>query len=245
MTKRSLRVAVLCADLLGTYGDGGNGVVLARRAAWRGVECELIEATARDGVPPADLYCLGGGEDGPQVRAAEALIAEGSLGQRVAEGAVVLAVCAGFQIAGLSFPDGRGEDHEGLGLLDVVTRKGSGQRCVGEVVVRPDDSALDLPALSGFENHSGITELRSGALALGEVVVGVGNGAGPPWEGARRGSVVGTYLHGPVLARNPALADLLLEWALGATGPLAPLDDEGPEALRAERLAAAGRAGRP
>ena len=237
MSPASLRVAVLFPDLLGTYGDGGNGLILARRAQWRGVEAELLQAVSDAPIPEADVYCLGGGEDGPQVRAARTLIVDGTLARRVAGGAVVLAVCAGFQVVGRSFPGATGEAHEGVGLLDVETVKGPGPRMVGEVVAEPV-GLTGLPALTGFENHGGVTARGDGTEALGRVTAGVGNGDGS--EGAVKGRVVGTYLHGPVLARNPALADVLLSWALGDAA-LAPLDDGAAERLREERLGAGRR----
>jgi hypothetical protein len=235
-----LRVAVLFPDLLGTYGDGGNGLILARRAEWRGVDVELLQAVSDAPVPEADIYCLGGGEDGPQVRAARTLIDDGMLAARVAAGAVVLAVCAGFQVVGRSFPGATGDVHEGVGLLDIETVKGAGPRAVGEVVAEPVGPAglSALPALTGFENHGGVTARGDGTEALGRVTAGVGNGDGS--EGAAQGRVVGTYLHGPVLARNPALADVLLGWALGDR-PLAPLDDGAAESLREERFGAVRR----
>jgi lipid II isoglutaminyl synthase (glutamine-hydrolysing) len=235
-----LRIAVVYPDLLGTYGDGGNGLVLAKRAEWRGVETELLQHLSDRPLPEADVYCLGGGEDGPQVRAARTLIDDGTLARRVAAGAVVLAVCAGYQVVGRTFPGATGDAHEGVGLLDIDTVKGAGPRAVGEVLVEVDPSPLGpLPVLSGFENHGGATSLRDGTVPLGRVVAGVGNGGGDGTEGAVQGRVVGTYLHGPVLARNPALADLLLSWAIGDT-PLEPLDDGASESLREERLAAVG-----
>src|SRR3984957_14240013 len=117
-----LRIAVVYPDLLGTYGDGGNGLVLARRAEWRGYEVTLLQSPSDSALPVADLYCLGGGEDGPQVRAARSLIDDGMLVRRVSEGAVVLAVCAGFQIVGGTFPgaDGEGEQVRGLPGVDTV-----------------------------------------------------------------------------------------------------------------------------
>lgn len=234
---RVLRVAVVFPDLLGTYGDGGNGLILARRAEWRGHDVELLQAASDAPVPEADIYCLGGGEDGPQVRAARTLVDDGTLGARVAQGAVVLAVCAGFQVVGRSFPGATGDPHEGVGLLDVETVKGSGPRAVGEVLA--DVVGVDgLPQLTGFENHGGVTTRVEGTSALGQVTAGTGNGDGS--EGAVRGRVVGTYLHGPVLARNPALADRLLSWALDDEA-LAPLDDGAEEGLREERLGATGR----
>ena len=192
-------------DLLGTYGDGGNGLILARRAEWRGHEATLLQASSDVALPEADLYCLGGGEDGPQVRAARSLADDGTLARRVADGAVVLAVCAGYQIVGRTFPGADGSLHEGLGLLDLTTAKGEGPRAVGEVVA---ESTL-VPTLSGFENHGGRSTVGPGATALATVTAGIGNGDGSGTEGAVSGRVLGTYLHGPVLARNPALADLL------------------------------------
>ena len=237
---RSLRIAVVYPDLLGTYGDGGNGLVLARRAEWRGHEVALLQAVSDRPLPEADIYCLGGGEDGPQVRAARTLIDDGTLARRAAEGAVVLAVCAGFQIVGRTFPGAAGDPHDGVGLLGVETVKPTGPRAVGEVLVEVDPAAFGpLPPLTGFENHGGVTALLEGTAALGRVVVGVGNGAGDGSEGAVQGHVVGTYLHGPVLARNPALADQLLSWALGDV-TLDCLDDEASESLREERLATVG-----
>jgi lipid II isoglutaminyl synthase (glutamine-hydrolysing) len=242
----ALTVVVVYPDLLGTYGDGGNGTVLARRAAWRDIPVQLIEATSEGPIPAGDLYCLGGGEDGPQVQAAEAMRADGAIVKAVNGGATVLAVCAGYQIVGRSFPGADGLPRPGLGLLDAESVKGHGARSVGEVVaeplVRPNEPPL--PTLSGFENHGGVTTLGHGTDPLARVTSGVGNGSGDGSEGARSGRVLGTYLHGPVLARNPALADLLLGWALGSTTPLAALDDHEEDALRSERLNAVGRSRR-
>jgi CobQ-like glutamine amidotransferase family enzyme len=247
-TRPALTVAVVYPDLLGTYGDGGNGLVLTRRAAWRGIDAELVQAGSGSPLPIADVYCLGGGEDGPQVRAAEALLADGELHQAADRGAVVLGVCAGFQLLGRSFPDSTDRPHPGLGLLDVTTRKGTGKRAVGELVASATgESPLlpggrSLPRLTGFENHGGVTTVGPGARPLARVIRGVGNGGGSGTEGAWRGKVLGCYLHGPLLARNTALADLLLSWALSTTGSpteLAPLDDVDEMALRNERLLAA------
>jgi lipid II isoglutaminyl synthase (glutamine-hydrolysing) len=240
----ALRIAVVYPDLLGTYGDGGNGLILARRAEWQGIEVVLTQAPSDAALPEADIYCLGGGEDGPQVRAARSLIEDGTLTRRVTAGAVVLAVCAGYQIVGKTFPGADGSLHDGVGLLDIVTAKGTGPRAVGEVVGEPDGDAPDLlPTLTGFENHGGQTTLGPDVTPLARVVQGVGNGDGSGTEGAVAGRVIGTYLHGPVLARNPALADLLLAWALGKDPtddwPAAtPFDDSAADALRDERLTA-------
>ncbi|HLN16665.1 MAG TPA: hypothetical protein VK277_07950 [Acidimicrobiales bacterium] len=242
----ALRVAVVYPDLLGTYGDGGNGLILSRRAQWRGYPVELVQALSDEALPTADLYCLGGGEDGPQVRAAEGLLAEPTLTRAVEHGAVVLAVCAGYQIVGRSFPDADGTRREGVGLLDADTVKGAPPRAVGEVLAEPTrlpGTSEPLPTLTGFENHAGRTRLGEGVTPLARLVLGRGNESPAGTEGAVAGRVVGTYLHGPVLARNPALADLLLAWALAVDG-LAPLDDHWEEALRYERLHMARRSRR-
>jgi lipid II isoglutaminyl synthase (glutamine-hydrolysing) len=250
----SLTIAVVYPDLLGTYGDGGNGLVLARRAEWRGVPTVLLGADSGRPLPTADVYCVGGGEDGPQVRAAESLRGDRTFQRAVEHGAVVLGACAGYQLLGRSFPDRAGRAHDGLGLLDVTTTKGIGPRAVGELVAQPLPGAprtaedRPLPTLTGFENHGGRTSVGPGATVVARVVYGVGNGAGDGTEGAWTGRVFGTYLHGPVLARNAALADLLIGWALASPGSapaaLPALEDEEEDALRRDRLAAAGRLGR-
>jgi CobQ-like glutamine amidotransferase family enzyme len=228
----AVRVALLFPELLGTYGDGGNAVVLAQRLRWREIEAELVRVSVVEPVPSScDVYVLGGGEDAPQTLATERL-AEGALDRAVDSGAVVFAVCAGFQILGHSFTGADGEQQPGLGVLDCETRP-KGTRQIGELVVRP--TAIDLPLLTGFENHGGITELGAKSTPLGSVVVGSGNGTGGV-EGVVTGKVVGTYLHGPALARNPALADLLLSWVVG---PLEPIDDAIVDELRRQRLAEA------
>jgi CobQ-like glutamine amidotransferase family enzyme len=232
-------VALLFPDLLGTYGDSGNAAILAARLRWRGMEAELITIRSGEAVPEGcQIYVVGGGEDQPQYQAARQLGAGtggGPLRRAVDGGAVVMAVCAGLQILGRSFTGPDGRPAEGVGLIDSTTTPGTGPRMVGEIVVEPDAS-LGLPTLSGYENHAGVTSLGTDSIPLGRVTVGAGNGAGAAVDGAVSGRVLGTYLHGPVLARNPALADLLLTWAVG---DLEPLDDSESDGLRRERLAAA------
>ena len=188
-----------------------------------------------DGAAPprdADLYVLGGGEDGPQTLALEEIRAWQGLDAAVSRGAVVFGVCAGLQLLGEVFPGRDGAPVPGLGILDLRTERGT-VRSIGEVVAEVD-AGLGVGRLTGFENHLGVTRIGPDATPLAAVVAGRGNGADGV-EGAHRGRVVGTYLHGPVLARNPALADLLLGWI---AGPLAPLDVPEVDALRAERLVA-------
>jgi CobQ-like glutamine amidotransferase family enzyme len=239
VTDSTIRVALLYPELLGTYGDRGNALVLLQRLAWRGMPAELVEAPWGEPAPAScDIYVLGGGEDSPQASAAAALIAEGALHRAVDDGAAVLGICAGFQILGHSFFGPDGAARPGLGLLDCTTARRVSPRIVGEILVEPDPAAwgdrggaeASLPALSGYENHAGLTDLGPDAAPLGRVDVGVGNGDGT--EGAIGGRVVGTYLHGPVLARNPALADRLLSWV---AGDLQPLDDGEVDDLREER----------
>jgi CobQ-like glutamine amidotransferase family enzyme len=217
-----LRVAVLFPELLGTYGDGGNALVLRQRMRWRGLPVEVQEVALRDPVPAScDLYVLGGGEDEAQLQALAALRASPALARAVAAGVPVFAVCAGLQLLGTSVTTRDGSAVPGLGLLDAATGR-LNVRAVGEVTARPDPE-LALPPLAGFTNHAGSTVLGPQARPLATVLSGHGNAGPGGVEGALQGSVVATYLHGPVLARNPALADLLLARALGrALDPLEP-----------------------
>lgn len=231
----ALRLVWIYPDLLSTYGDRGNLIMLARRARLRGIEVEPIQVNSDQPVPSqGDVYLLGGGEDLPQVLAAQRLRAAGGLTAAVANGAVVCAVCAGYQLIGSVFGGAQGEPVEGLGLLDISSGRGE-RRGVGEVLADVDPQ-LGVDRLTGFENHQGVTRLGPGARPLARVVLGVGNGDGT--EGAYAGRILGTYLHGPALVRNPGLADLLLSWAVGPLPPLADADEVWTRRLRAERLAA-------
>jgi hypothetical protein len=229
-------IALLYPELLGTYGDGGNAAVLAQRLRWRDIPAEVVDVHAGEAIPSAcQVYVMGGGEDAPQALAAHELRSGSALVDAVQAGSAVLAVCAGLQVLGQRFTGEDGKAHEGLGLLDCETHRDDGARRVGEVVVAPH-ADLGLPDLTGYENHGGVTTLGPTARPLGQVVVGHGNAGGDGTEGIVNGRVVGTYLHGPVLARNPALADYLLASVLG---PLEPIDDSEVDALRKERLHAA------
>lgn len=232
-TPSGLRIVWLYPDLLSTYGDRGNLLILAHRAARRGIAVEPVEVRSDQPVPDsADIYLIGGGEDGPQALAAQRLIADGGLHRAVARRAVVLAVCAGYQLLGSSF-FARGAKCGGLDLLDLYSDRGP-SRAVGELA-GDIDPALGLPRLTGFENHGGRTHLGRSVAPLATVSVGVGNDGAT--EGAWQDTILGTYAHGPALSRNPAIADLLLRWATGAD-ELVELDDEWPGKLRAERLGA-------
>src|SRR4051794_13214294 len=233
-----VRIALIYPSLLGTYGDGGNASVLAQRLRWRGIPAETIDVGLDDALPEqADLFVLGGGEDVAQTLAVSRL-ADGSLARAAAAGKPVFAVCAGFQILGRTFLDGRGTAHDGLGLIDCTTDRLPGPRAVGELLGEPAVEGLS-DVLTGYENHGGRTVLGAGARPLAAVRSGVGNGDGV--DGAMQGSVVATYLHGPALARNPALADYLLSRVVGE---LDPIDDAEEQELRRERLAFVRRSGR-
>jgi lipid II isoglutaminyl synthase (glutamine-hydrolysing) len=228
----AVRIALVFPSLLGTYGDGGNASVLAQRLRWRGIDADVIDVGVDDAVPEqADLYVLGGGEDTAQTLAVSRL-ADGTLARAVAAGKGVFAVCAGFQILGETFLVGRGEVVAGLGIVDCRTDRLQGPRAVGELLT---DAASDLAVgvLTGYENHGGRTVLGPDARPFGRLREGVGNGDADS-DGLVQGSVIATYLHGPALARNPALADHLLRRVVGE---LSPLDDREEEELRAERFA--------
>jgi hypothetical protein len=207
-----LKIAVLYPELLGTYGDGGNGLVLLERARRRGIEASLFSVTMRDAVPDADVYLLGGGEDGPQ-RLASDLLMGSDFARRVAYGAHVVAVCAGLQLLGRSFSVEGDDEYAGLGLVDVVTSRGD-VRSVGELAVQVGERLL-----VGFENHGGRTALGEGVVALGTVVKGRANDG--LVDGYRSERMWATYAHGPVLAMNPWFADEILSSVLGRE--LAPL----------------------
>ena len=230
-----LRIVVIYPDLLGTYGDTGNGLVLYNRARWREIDAELVYLNSDDELLlSGDIYVIGGGEDGPQVRAATQLREQNF--RRVGDGsAVVFGVCAGYQILGNHFPGADASVHRGIGLLDVATDRSNSPRAVGELLGEVTVPAWRdrLGMLTGFENHASHTTLGAGVEALMEVRTGIGNGTSRS-DGAVAGRVIGSYLHGPALARNPKLADFLLELATGVA--LGPLDDHEEEALREERF---------
>jgi CobQ-like glutamine amidotransferase family enzyme len=231
----TLEIALLYPELLGTYGDRGNALVLRRRCTLRAIDARVLEIAVGDPVPSsAAIYLLGGAEDAPQLTALDALRASGALSTAIDSGAALLAVCAGFQIVGRDLSDANGRPVEGLGLLDVTTTRAS-KRLVGEVAVQ--DGVLGTGVLVGFENHRGVTTTGGAARPLGRRTPEHGY----PTDGAVQGHMVGTYLHGPVLARNPRLADRLLEWV---TGPLPPCSDREADALHDERVRALHRSRR-
>jgi CobQ-like glutamine amidotransferase family enzyme len=226
-----LSIVWIYPDLLSTYGDQGNVLVLEQRARARGIPTRTIHVRSSDPVPEqGKIYLIGGGEDRPQILGAERLRKDGGLHAAINRGAALLAVCAGYQIMGSVFGGEEGQPVPGIELLDISSGRGE-RRSVGELAAEVDP-ALGLPMLTGFENHMGVTRLGPGVRPLSRTVVGTGNGDGT--EGCYAGRIIGTYLHGPALARNPALADLLLS---SVAGPLPAIDDGWYQALRDERLA--------
>jgi lipid II isoglutaminyl synthase (glutamine-hydrolysing) len=221
-----LKIALVYPELLGTYGDGGNALILGERARRRGIEVEVLSVAIGDEMPDASLYLLGGGEDGPQRLGAD-LLRESSFSSRVRDGKYVLAVCAGLQILGTSFAVEGDDEYEGLGLVQAVTRRGL-TRAVGELLVRRDRDVL-----VGFENHGGRTELGSGVEPIGLVERGRGNDG--VVDGYRTPTIWASYAHGPVLAMNPWFADEILATVLNCElEPLGSVADD----LYAERRAA-------
>jgi len=242
--EHAVRIVHVYPHLLGTYGDAGNALVLRRRAADRGLTVELIVVQPGEPVPTqGDVYLLGGGEDAKQTAAAHELREDGGILEAARRGAAVLGICAGYQLLGETFLGVGGAVTPGLGLLDVRTDRLE-RRAVGNILAR-SIAGSQLGDFIGFENHGGATVLGPAARPLGHVAIGVGNGDGRGTEGAVQGNVYGTYLHGPALALNPALADALLATAVGE---LAPLDDVLCDRLRTHRLEevlpATARAGR-
>lgn len=252
MTEResAIRVGLVYPELLGTYGDRGNAIVLVQRSKWRGIPAELVEVHPGAPIPDSlDVYLFGGGEDDPQLMAAEGMRASRAAIERAhAGGAVIFAVCAGFQLLGHRYDAADGEVIEGAGIVDLVTVAGTG-RLIGEVVVEPTPSREWGPAgppatLTGFENHGGRTTLGEGLQPLGTVLAGGGNGDGSGADGLLGERLVGTYLHGPVLPRNPQLADRILGWITNPRGTGLPaLDSELEQDLRDERIRAGSARG--
>lgn len=239
-TRGAIGIGLVRPDLLGTYGDSGNATVLARRLTWRNIAAEVVPLGPGAPVPDSvQALVIGGGEDAAQLALLRDTVLLSGLERAVGRGAAVLAVCAGMQVLGREFGGSDGKPHTGIGLLDCATDR-LPVRAVGECVVDPSggplgsDDLLGHEPLTGFENHGGRTRLGPGSVPLGRVTVGVGNDGRV--DGAVTGRVVGTYLHGPVLPRNPHLADALLTWVVGPLDPLpVPLADR----LHRERLAVA------
>jgi CobQ-like glutamine amidotransferase family enzyme len=253
----TIRVAHLYPDYLNIYADRGNIAVFRRRAEWRGHTLEVTGLGMADRIVPGshDLYYIGGGQDREQFLVAADLASKAEpLIDAVGQGSALLAVCGGYQLLGRRYRGFHGEEMPGVGLLPLETVAGAG-RMIGDVLLECDLEPGRRHSLAGFENHAGRTLLDTGAVPLGRVVRGFGNDGESGWEGCRLHRAVGTYLHGPLLPRNPWLADWLLAAALahrdgGEPPVLEPLTDElesGAQNVAAGRAHARGghvRAGR-
>lgn len=234
MADSTLRIGLVLPDVMGTYGDGGNALVLRQRLLLRGIPAEIVEITLADPVPESlDLYTLGGAEDYAQRLATRHLIKHPGLQRAAERGAPVLAICAAVQVLGHWYETSAGERVDGVGMLDATTSPQEA-RTIGELATKPLLAGLT-ERLTGFENHRGGTVLGPSAAPLGAVVKGAGNRTGDGFDGVVQGSVIATYMHGPCLARNPQLADLLLSTVVGELSPL-PMPEV--DLLRRERLAA-------
>jgi lipid II isoglutaminyl synthase (glutamine-hydrolysing) len=232
MPDLELRLLWLYPDHMNIYADRGNIAVLERRCAWRGIGFSLATAGPGDRLEPGahDLLYVGGGQDRDQALVAHDLVEtkREAIRQALAEGAALLAVCGGYQLLGHSYELPDGSALPGLGIVDLRTVREPGERLIGNVVIETDLG--DGPKrLAGFENHGGRTYLGEGERPLGRVVAGFGNNGKDGYEGVRRGKLIGTYLHGPLLPKNAWLADTLIEWSLashhGGRPALGPLDD--------------------
>src|SRR5262249_37438759 len=224
-------VGWLYPDLMNIYGDRGNILTLLKRAEWRGLDAKLLElqrgpaASMRD----VDVFFFGGGQDREQALIYEDLREhkQDALREATNNGAQILAVCGGYQLLGHYYQTADGQRYDGIGLLDVTTKAGS-KRFIGDVVVESSrDLSLKPATLVGFENHSGRTFLGPTTTALGKVVKGKGNNGSDHTEGAVQDGIIGTYLHGSLLPKNPQLADHIIGAALRRRGDdaLSKLDD--------------------
>jgi CobQ-like glutamine amidotransferase family enzyme len=247
--KRKIVVGHLYPDYLNIYADRGNMAVLERRAAWRGIGFDYRTIGLGEEANPDehDLYYVGGGQDREQSLVAPDLATKGeSLREAVAGGAAFLAVCGGYQLLGRFYRGRSGAELPGIGLLPHHTIAGE-RRMIGDVLLECELEPGHRRSLAGFENHAGRTYLDEGAKPLGRVVAGFGNNGEDGGEGSRLGNALGTYLHGPLLPRNPWLADWLIGKALarrlGAAPDLEPLPDDfesSAQRVSAERARARG-----
>lgn len=238
-----LRVCALYPDLMNIYADRGNLRLLEQRCRWRGMDFELSSSGLAEPLDPesADLFYIGGGQDRDQRLCAldMATIKRDALHAAADRGAVVLAVCGGYQLLGHSYELGE-EVLPGVGLVDLVTVRSDGPRLIGNVAIEVELEPGTRRVLAGFENHAGRTSLGPSAAPLGRVLSGRGNDGASGYEGVRRGNVIGTYLHGPLLPKNAWLADWLIAAGLNLSEPLVPLDDRLETAAHAEARRAAG-----
>jgi lipid II isoglutaminyl synthase (glutamine-hydrolysing) len=237
----ALRVLSLYPELMNIYADRGNIAVLRARCEWRGIGFEHAASSLGESFDPEihDLFYMGGGQDRDQVAVARDMerTKREALHQAAGRGAVVLAVCGGYQLLGHSYELG-GEELPGVGLVELRTIREPGPRLIGNCAIEAD-LGTGPRVIAGFENHGGRTYLGAGETPLGRVLNGHGNNGRDGFEGVHSRNVIGTYLHGPLLPKNIWLADRLIELALGIE--LAPLEDDALEdAAHASARRAAG-----
>jgi CobQ-like glutamine amidotransferase family enzyme len=222
-----LKIVHLYPDLLRTYGDHGNVLALKRRLQWRGIEARIFPVSRGHDLPSdPDIIFLGGGSDRIQRALSREVVRRRSeIGRAVDVGTVVLGVCGGFQLLGHSYTDAGGGVARGMGLLDITT-VAKAPRLVGRVIIDAGFGGRRM-RITGFENHGGRTSLGPGATPFGKVRKGRGNNGFDGYEGAVQGSILGTYIHGPLLPANPDLCDALLQAAFSRHGgrELGSLDD--------------------
>jgi CobQ-like glutamine amidotransferase family enzyme len=240
MSQPTLRVCALYPDLMNIYADRGNIAVLRARCEWRGLGFELSASGIGEQLDPggADLFYMGGGQDRDQAAVARDMVdtKRDALHAAADRDAVVLAVCGGYQLLGHGYEMGD-EELPGVGLVDLRTVRGEGERLIGNCAIEAD-LGTGPRVIAGFENHGGRTHLGSGEKPLGRVLRGQGNNGEDGFEGVHRRNVIGTYLHGPLLPKNVWLADRLIELALGVE--LQPLDDAMEDAAHMSARRAAG-----
>lgn len=221
-----LTIGHLYPDLLNLYGDRGNIQCLMKRCLWRGIEAETIAFELDDNIDFSnlDIVLLGGGSDREQMLVCEKLKEiQKDFKEYVEQGGVVIAICGGYQLLGNYYKTDMGTI-EGLSLVDMYTEQGE-DRLIDNIVLQSE--LFDMPIV-GFENHGGRTFIGENK-PLGKVLYGSGNDGKSGYEGVVYKNVIGTYLHGPLLPKNPQLADELILRALkkkyGEDVTLSPLDD--------------------
>jgi lipid II isoglutaminyl synthase (glutamine-hydrolysing) len=247
MSASGLRLLALYPDQMNIYADRGNIIFLQRRCEWRGIDFSYAAAGPGEGFDPAehDLIYIGGGQDRDQVLVAEDMLRtkRDAIASAADDGAVLLAVCGGYQLLGHRYQLGD-RSITGLGIADLETVRDPGPRLIGNVSIEVD-LGQGPRVLAGFENHGGRTHLGAQAEPLGRVLHGHGNNGRDGQEGVKRANMIGTYLHGPLLPKNAWLADRLIALAIGRrTGSepeLEPLDDQLEASAHATALRAAER----
>jgi lipid II isoglutaminyl synthase (glutamine-hydrolysing) len=236
-------VGHLYPDYLNIYADRGNIAVLARRAAWRGHDLDVRGVSVGDELRRGehDLLYIGGGQDREQALVANDVVAKhDAVREALDDGAALLAVCGGYQLLGRSYRDFHGVDLPGAGIFPLETVAGE-RRMIGDVLLECELEPGRKRTLAGFENHAGRTRLDPDAEPLGRVIAGFGNDGESGYEGCRVDRAIGTYLHGPLLPRNPWLADWVLAQALARRLGELPVLDPLPDDLESQAHAVSAR----